>query len=337
MTHDRRNEPLQEDFRVDVPGIRLTSIGIVLPTRGLLIAGESDFGLLGRLAERAEQLGVDSVWVGDSLVAKPRLEPLTVLASVASLTSRVGLGTAVLLGALRQPVLLAQQAATVDLLSNGRLTLGMGVGGTFNAAQQAEWQAAGIETRGRGSRLGEAVALMQRLWSGERVSFQGRHFDIEDVSLGFQPQQSPRIRTLLACHSGEGLQVQHRRAARLADGLISITESPESFTTVRQSVLAEAAALGRSPEKLTATYYLTVNINQSAETAFEEADAWVRGYYGLNYWQDRWGPYGPPEAIIERAQAMVNAGADELIFRFAARDQMAQLESFVSEVMPALK
>ncbi len=315
----------------------MSAIGIVLPTRGLLIAGGSDFGLLVRLAERAEELGVDSVWAGDSLVAKPRLEPLTVLASVASRTSRVGLGTAVLLGALRQPVLLAQQAATVDLLSEGRLTLGMGVGGTFNAAQQGEWQAAGIETRGRGSRLGETVTLMQQLWLGEQVTFHGRHFDIQDTSIGFRPKQSPRIRTLLACHGGEGLQAQHRRAARLADGLISITESPESFAAVREKVLSEAVALGRSPGSFASTYYLTVNINKNPEVAFEEADAWVRGYYGLNYWQDRWGPYGPPEGIIERARAMVSAGADELIFRFAALDQMAQLEAFVRQVMPALK
>ncbi|HIN72167.1 MAG TPA: LLM class flavin-dependent oxidoreductase, partial [Dehalococcoidia bacterium] len=92
------------------------------------------------MAETAEQAGVESVWVGDSLTAKPRLEPLTVLAAVAARTRRVRLGTGVMLGALRHPVLLSHAAATVDLISEGRLVLGMGVGGAFNDAQRQEWK-----------------------------------------------------------------------------------------------------------------------------------------------------------------------------------------------------
>ena len=121
-------------------------VGFLLPTRGLLLAEDrpQSADRIIDLACRAEEAGLDSVWVGDSLTAKPRLEPLTALAAVAARTSRVRLGTAVLLMALRHPVLLAQTLGTVDLISRGRLIIAAGVGGAFNEEQEAEWQAAGV-------------------------------------------------------------------------------------------------------------------------------------------------------------------------------------------------
>jgi len=313
-------------------------VGIVLPTRGLVLSGAlPNVDLLARLARRAEELGLDAVWAGDSLTAKPRLEPLSVLAAVAAQTTRLRLGTAVLLAALRGPVLLAQQAATVDLLSGGRLTLGIGVGGSFNPEQRAEWQAAGVGERGHGRRLREVVEIMQALWSGEPVTYSGEHFQLEDVRLGFQPAQTPRVRTLLACHSGDDRLAQYRRAARLADGMISITDSPEQFAEVRRRVLAEVEALGQDPARFGATFYLTVNLNRDGAAAAKEADAWVRAYYGVNYWGERWGPYGTAEAVVERARAYADAGADELIFRFASYDQPSQLELLARDVLPKLR
>ena len=109
-------------------------IGILLPTRGLLIGDNppEHADLILEMARRVEAAGLDSVWVGDSLTAKPRLEPLAMLAAIAANTKRVRLGTAVLLAPLRHPVLLAQTLATLDLLSKGRTIIGAGVGGAFN-------------------------------------------------------------------------------------------------------------------------------------------------------------------------------------------------------------
>ena len=104
------------------------SWGLLLPTREVVMAqGTPDLTKIIDLAVQAEELGFDSVWVGDSILARPRLEALTTLAAVASRTRRVKLGTAVLLSALRQPVLLANEAANLDILSNGRLILGLGI------------------------------------------------------------------------------------------------------------------------------------------------------------------------------------------------------------------
>src|SRR5262245_5882413 len=102
-------------------------IGYLLPTRERVMAGQPQAAPLLELAERAERLGFDSVWAGDSLLARPRHEPLTLLAAVASRVRRVGIGTAVLLPALRNPVLLAHQVATLDQVAEGRLILGVGI------------------------------------------------------------------------------------------------------------------------------------------------------------------------------------------------------------------
>jgi alkanesulfonate monooxygenase SsuD/methylene tetrahydromethanopterin reductase-like flavin-dependent oxidoreductase (luciferase family) len=327
----------------------VTRIGAVLPTRGLFLrlahdavfAGVApDFTLPLRMATRAEEVGLDAVWAGDSLTAKPRLEPLTVLAAVAARTTRIGLGTSVLLAPLRQPVLLAQSAATVHLLSGGRLTLGMGVGGSFNEAQQAEWRAAGVDPSTRGSRMAEIAEILPLLWRGEPVSFQGRHFRLDGASLGYAAGVPGRFgppRVLLACHSGEGRLRQYERAARFADGIFSITDSPQEFAEVRRAVLHLRHAEGPEMRDFAATFYMTVNLNEDEEAARAEADAWIRAYYGVNFWGDRWGPFGAPRRVVERAREYIAAGATDVAFRFAARDQLSQLESFAREVLPALR
>ena len=139
----------------------ISQLGYLIPTRGLLLADPAaqSADLVLKLAQKAEDGGLDSVWVGDSLTAKPRLEPLSVLAAIAARTSRVRLGTAVLLAALRHPVLLAQTLATVDLISKGRLVITAGVGGAFNEAQVHEWHDAGVPASGRAARLEEIVPV----------------------------------------------------------------------------------------------------------------------------------------------------------------------------------
>src|SRR5467141_3406914 len=118
-------------------------IGYLLPTRERVMAGQPQASSLLELAERAERLGFDSVWAGDSLLARPRHEPLTLLAAVAGRVRRVDIGTAVLLPALRNPVLLAHQVATLDQVAEGRLILGVGIAADVPNIRQ-EFTAAGV-------------------------------------------------------------------------------------------------------------------------------------------------------------------------------------------------
>ena len=157
-------------------------IGYLLPTRERVMAGQPQASSLLELAGRAERLGFDSVWVGDSLLARPRHEPLTLLAAVASRVRRVDVGTAVLLPALRNPVLLAHQVATLDQVAEGRLILGVGIAADVPNIRQ-EFTAAGVPFEKRVGRLLEGLRLARLLWSGKPVDWDGR-WKVEQGILG---------------------------------------------------------------------------------------------------------------------------------------------------------
>ena len=289
-----------------------------------------------RMAEAAEEGGLDSVWVGDSLTAKPRLEPLTTLAAVAARTHRVRLGTAVLLSALRHPVLLAQVVGTLDLIDKGRTVLAMGVGGAFNEEQKQEWLSAGVQPSRRARRLEELVKVFKGLTRGEEVSFEGRHFQLDSVSMEPNAGNRGGVPILLACHIRAKREAQFRRAAQLGDGFISISESPEGFSQVLQKVRTYAQEAGRDFEDMESAFYMTVNLNLDETVAREEADKYVIMYYGMNIWSNVWGPLGPPEQTAHAILRYAEAGAKTIIVRFASFDQEGQLDIFMREVVPAL-
>ena len=313
-------------------------IGILLPTRRIVMEGADPrrFDEIIRLARTAESAGLDSVWVGDSLTAKPRLEPLTALTAVAMRTERVRLGTAVLLAALRHPVHLAHQAATLDFISGGRLILGAGVGGAFNAAQRGEWKAAGVDVRTRASRFEEIAAAVRALTAGETIARAGRHFDLRGVSIAPRSPQPGGVPFLIAAHRRAGLDAQFSRAARLGAGVISISDYPEEYEEALTAVRRHAERIGRNPDALEAAFYMTINISNDQNAAAAEADRFLNLYYGMNMWGDRWGPYAPAETVAARIQDYRRAGATTLIIRFASFDQETQLSRFLGEVLPRL-
>ena len=313
-------------------------LGILLPTRGLLLrpTPACDAELVIQLARKVEAAGLDSVWVGDSLIAKPRLEPLATLAAVAACTERVRLGTAVLLAALRHPVLLAQTIATVDLISKGRLVVGAGVGGAFNEEQRGEWKAAGIDPRRRAARMEEIVEIVQQLGKGDPVTFSGNHFCLDQVRMEPRPVQSGGVPVLLASHWRAQQDTQLARAARLANGLISISDTPEEYFQLVQRVREMLSTLGRDPNHFETAFYMTVNINSDGSKADAEATDFLTRYYGANIWGNRWGPFGDPERVQQRMAEYVEAGAETLIVRFASFYPEAQLETFLDRVTPGL-
>lgn len=311
-------------------------LGILLPTRGLLIGDNppKHADLILEMARRVEAAGLDSVWVGDSLTAKPRLEPLAMLAAIAANTKRVRLGTAVLLAPLRHPVLLAQTLATLDLLSKGRMIIGAGVGGAFNDDQKREWLSAGLNYKQRAGRLEEIVQIVKGLSNGEPVSFTGKHFNLEGARILPPHTQAGGVPFLLASHWRAQQDAQITRVARLGDGLISITDSPEEYSSLVQKVRGIHSELGRDPANFETTFYMTVNLNSDEGRAEKEATEWLTRYYGAEIWGTRWGPFGGPERLKERMSEYVEAGAQTLIVRFAGFDPQRQLESFLEQVAP---
>ena len=320
------------------PAQSAVKLGVLLPTRGLLLADAppDNADRIIDLAGRAEAAGLDSVWVGDSLTAKPRLEPLTTLAAVAARTERVRLGTAVLLMALRHPVLLAQTLGTVDLISRGRLMIAAGVGGAFNQEQQREWQASGVSATRRAGRLEEMARIIKGLGQESPLTFAGKHFNLDAVSVGPRPVQPGGVPLFLACHwRSPAREAQFRRAARLSDGIISISDTPEEYAQVVAAVKSQAAELGRAPESLETVMYLTVNMDSDIAKAEAEAEKYLLGYYGANIWGTRWGPFGGPERVKERIAEYVAAGAGTVVVRFASFQPERQIDQFLERVAPA--
>jgi alkanesulfonate monooxygenase SsuD/methylene tetrahydromethanopterin reductase-like flavin-dependent oxidoreductase (luciferase family) len=148
-------------------------IGYLLPTREQVMQGRPEAAPLLALAERAEGLGYDSIWVGDSILARPRHEPLTLLSAVAARTRKAELGTAVLLPALRNPVVLAHGIATLDQISEGRFILGVGIASDVPNIR-AEFVTCGVPFEKRVGRMLEGLRLCRELWSGEPVDWNGR-------------------------------------------------------------------------------------------------------------------------------------------------------------------
>ncbi len=314
-------------------------IGLLLGTRGMVMKAQregaepSADGMLA-LAERAEAAGLDSVWVGDSLVSKPRLEPVAAMCAIAARTSRVRIGTAVLLPAIRPPVPLAHSLATADIISGGRIVVGAGVGGAFTPDQRQDWTAAGVDPDRRAGRFAESVRVMKRLWTEDAVTFEGKHFTFEDVTLDPKPVQPGGVPLLLATHYRTGSEAQVRRAARHGDGIIGITDSPEQFAETVARVDAVRAEEGREEAPFQRAYYLTVNLGADKQASEAEAHDFLLNYYKVAHWGSSWGPWGAPGDVAARIREFADAGADTVIVRFASWDQPAQWERFEQEVWP---
>lgn len=315
---------------------RMASWGLLLPTREVIMAqGPPDLTKIIDLAELAEGLGFDSVWVGDSILARPRLEALTTLAAVAARTGQVKLGTAVLLSALRHPVLLANEAANVDILSNGRLILGLGVA-TKNPTVEREFAACGVPFSRRLGIFEEGVEIMRRLWTDPQVTFQGRHFQLTDVSLGLRPVQRGGIPLWLA----GGVDAAMRRMLRLGDGWFPNPNSPRAFADSWARVQTLGREMGRDVSGLHRCVYTTLNINADVAQAERELRAFVEGYYNAPYevmMRAQGLCAGTAETCARWLRDFALAGAQTVVIRFGGPDQVGQLQRCAREVLPQVQ
>ena len=264
----------------------MTKLGVLLPTRGLLMTDvlPTNIDEIVDMAEAVDDSGIDSVWVGDSLTAKPRLEPFTALSAIAGRTKNIRLGTAVLLSSLRHPVQLAHAATTLDLISEGRLVLGMGVGGAFNDAQRKEWHNVGVDPRKRAGRFEESLKIFKPLTRGETVTFSGEHFDVKDISIKPVSPQNNGVPVLVAAHGRSKLERQYERVL-LGDGIISISDFPDEYEMALKKVSKYCEQRDTPFKNLEKSFYMTVNIGDNKEKLTEEADRFLKLYYGINIWQ----------------------------------------------------
>jgi probable F420-dependent oxidoreductase len=308
--------------------------GVLLPTREAIMSGRPDTVPLLAMAERAELTGFASVWVGDSLTARPRHEPLTLLAAVAARTRRVGVGTAVLLPALRNPVVLAHVVATLDRVAEGRLILGVGIAADTPAIRK-EFAAAGVPWDRRVGRFLEGIEICRALWRGDGVSFSGKHFGIEGVTMEPKPQRPGGPPIWIGGSGPTAL----REAARF-DGWFPTGPSAEFFAEHFPAVQATARAAGRAPEAVTGAAYVTLALDRSPAAAERRLHGFLEAYYAApaRAILARQAAYaGPVEGCAEWLGRWIDAGARHIALRFAGGDQLAQLDEAAARLLPSLR
>ena len=315
----------------------LDNIGVLLPTRGVLVHAQSAgprVELNWQMAETAERLGYDSVWVGDSITSKPRLEPLTIMAALGARTSRVKIGTAVMLNALRHPVHLAHSLATIDNISGGRVILGVGAGRGNNQMFIDEHTNVGVPIGERAARMEESINLMRALWTEEHVSSSGEHYPIHDVTLEPRPVQ-PSIPVWI---SSNWVKRGLRRVAEMGDAWITNVPSVDLLNQCWAKIEDHASTFGRDPKAIGRALYISVNLNDE-DAAISEGDEFMRAYYSIPYEvisKQLLCVFGPPQKCIDTMHKYQESGIDYFIVRFASPNQMDQLAKFTEHVLPAL-
>ncbi|MFZ0043888.1 MAG: LLM class flavin-dependent oxidoreductase [Solirubrobacteraceae bacterium] len=288
--------------------------GILLPNFDPLRTGEAPQVLTA--ATLAEELGFDAAWVGDHLACPaPGLDAPTCLAAAAAVTERIGLGFSVLLLGLRQPAWAAKQLASIDIISGGRLRLGVGVGGEF----PEEFEAAGIPVKQRGARLNESLDVIGDLLTGRPVDHDGATLKFKSPGLAPAMAAPPPI---YVGGRGDPALV---RAARFADVWLPMWLTPEKITE-RSSRLAELAAEHGRPTPTTALL-AGVRIEDDLAQARGEAEAHMRGQYGMGLDAvERWTLLGSIDTVVDRLESYRRAGVQEVLLMTLGSDPLIQYE-----------
>jgi len=297
--------------------------GYLLPTRERVMGGDPHTDALLAQAERAEAMGLDSVWVGDSLLAKPRHEPLTLLAAVAARTARVHLGTAVLLPALRNPVVLAHGVATLDQIAHGRVILGVGIA-TDQPSIRAEFTAAGVPFEQRVGCMLEGLRLCRALWSGEPVTWDGR-WTLREQVLGPVPYRAGGPPIWIGSRVRAGIV----RTGRHFDGWFPTGPDAAAYREQIAQVREVAQQAGRDPGDIAAALYLTLRMEDDREAAERHVNAFLESYYGAPAEKLRRAQAcfaGPASAAADWLGEWIEAGARHLVIRLAG-DHERQMDA----------
>ena len=309
-------------------------LGVLIPTRESIMSGRPETGPLLAMAERAEAAGFDSVWIGDSITARPRHEPLTLMAAIAARTKRVRLGTGVLLPALRNPVVLAHLIGTVDRISEGRVILGVGIAADTPQIRK-EFAACGVPFERRVGRFLETLEICRALWDRDGVSYQGKHFTFEGATVEPKPHR-PGGPPIWIGGSGP---TAFREAARF-DAWFPTGPSVEFFAEHFPRIQAAARASGRPPDAVGGAAYVTLALDPDKAAADQRLRSFLETYYSAPAaaMMARQATYaGPIEGCAEWLQRWIAAGARHLALRFAGGDQMAQVSEVATRLLPRLK
>jgi alkanesulfonate monooxygenase SsuD/methylene tetrahydromethanopterin reductase-like flavin-dependent oxidoreductase (luciferase family) len=328
-------------------GARKSTFGLTLSNRALVTRGTQPKELID-MAVEAENTGViDAVWVGDSILSKPRLECIPLLGAIAAHTARVKLGVACMATiAQRNPVLLALQWASLDVLSGGRTWLAacMGYPASQHPMAAKELEVMGVESKERPGRLEEMIQALRALWSDEHASFRGKYYSFDDVNLLPKPAQQPCpiyiAGTPRPSQIGErGVERSLRRIACYADGWMTNQIELAMFRDYSGRLREMLVEEGRDPNKFKTVLYYGISVNNDRDKALREAKTFLDAYYQKDFTREGveiWNACGPVEHCVDCVRGFINAGVDHVTIRPIGEDLNEQFRVYLEEVLPAL-
>ncbi len=314
-------------------------IGLLLHTRQIIRREDAaqSFGVLWADAARAEELGFDHIWLGDSVTVleKARGDCLTTMAALAARTSAIKIGAVPMLPALRNPVLLAHALATLDVISKGRIILGVSVGPVRDYIQH-QFAACGVPPQEKAGRLSECIEIMRRLWSETTVSYEGRYYKLSDVGILPHPAQQPSIPIWIAADRNEN---GFKRVARLGDGWVTLAATLERFAAARHKIDRYAEEHGRAGQCPVSALCATFNIQSHGNRAKDEGWKWMERFFQqpkekISY---HFTIFGTPQECVRVLKEYAEAGLTTLIARIASDDVQAQAHLLLDEIKPQLQ
>jgi probable F420-dependent oxidoreductase len=278
-----------------------------------------------------ERAGASSLWVGGHVASSnPSPEPMVWLARLVEQTTSATVGTATLLLPLYPPALVAKQIADLDRASEGRVALGIGIGGEY----PSDFEAMSVPMHERASRADEAIGLLRRFWTEEPVQHRGRHYSFDDIRIHPAPYQEggPPI---YVCGRREAAM---RRAAHFGDGWMPYLYSSRRYAESVERITAYAEEVDRDLDDFSWLAYVMVAVDQNADAARRGAATFLRQTYRLDVDSmiDRITIAGSPDDVAERISAFVTAGARHLVFCPIHGDTVDTAERLLDQVLPGL-
>src|SRR5262249_49457825 len=290
--------------------------------------GPVDLDRVRAFLERAEALGFESAWVAEQILGPPpTLEPDTLLTWAAAVTTRIRLGTAVLLTALRSPVHLAKSLATLDHLCGGRLNVGVGLGGNPKV-----YPALGLTPERRAARFVEGIEVMRRLWTEPRVTFAGEFFRLDGATMAPKPVQTPHPPLWIGAHHPNAL----RRAVAVGAGFMG-AGSATTAAFVEQARLAAGRCeeAGRDPATLDVAKRVYIAIDRDRDRALRRLTEWFGAFYGRPQLAVEVSVWGSTEECLDGLRAIMAGGA-RLLMLNPVFDELEHMEAFAGELAPRL-
>ena len=302
-----------------------TPCGIAIPQD--LLFQSNDMQPIRTFVQRAETLNYDSLWVMEGILGRaPSLEPVSILSYVAALTEEVRLGVAVILLTLRNPIQLAKSLVSLDRMSNGRLDVGIGIGG------HVPEEIFGYSSERRIKRFEESLQVMKTLWDESEASFSGTYWNFDSVSLKPRPAQQPHPPIWFGARVPAAL----KRAVKHGDGFIGAGSSSfEDFVKQYGLLQQFLEKEGRDPETFGISKRVYVAVDRDRDRAERRLREWFAIHYGNAEMASRVSVWGGRDECLEKIGEIVKAGAKHLVLN-PVFEELEHSELLSEEIVPYL-